>query len=99
MKKAAAHPTTSTAHGKAGFGLGTIALDLLDTTWRIAAPVLLFASFGIFIDIKAHTKPWATLLGLVIGFVFAALLLKKQLAAVEKREQTTRENQENEDKA
>jgi len=93
MKKAAAHPTTSNAHGRASFGLGAIALDLADTTWRIATPVLLFAGLGIFIDIKAHTKPWVTLLGLVIGFVFAGLLLKKQLAAVEKREA------KNEDKA
>jgi len=86
MKKAAAHPTTSNAHGKASFGLGTIALDLLDTTWRIATPVLLFAGIGIFVDIKAHTKPWVTLAGMVVGFVVAGLLLKKQLAAVEQRE-------------
>jgi len=87
MKKAAAHPTTSNADDT-GLGLGTIALDFLDTTWRIAAPVVLFAGIGIFVDIKAHTKPWLTLLGLVIGFVFAGLLLKKQLSAVAKREET-----------
>jgi F0F1-type ATP synthase assembly protein I len=88
MKKAADHPTTSNADGDAGFGFGTIALDLLDTTWRIAVPVVLFAGIGIFVDIKVHSKPWATLAGTVIGFVAAALLLKKQLATVEKREET-----------
>ena len=92
MKKAAAHPTTSNAHGQASLGLGTIALDLLDTTWRIATPVVLLAGLGIFIDIKAHTKPWLTLVGLVVGFVCAGLLLKQQLAAIQKRE-------DNEDKA
>jgi F0F1-type ATP synthase assembly protein I len=86
MKKAADHPTTSNAHGDADLGITTIALDFLDTTWRIAVPVVLFAGIGIFVDIKAHTKPWLTLLGAVIGFVFAGLLLKKQLAAVASRE-------------
>lgn len=82
MKKAAAHPTTSNADGDADFGIGTIALDFLDTTWRITVPVVVFAGIGIFVDIQAHTKPWMTLLGLVIGFVFAGLLVKKQLATV-----------------
>jgi F0F1-type ATP synthase assembly protein I len=86
MKKAADHPTTSNAHEDADLGIGTIALDFLDTTWRIAVPVVLFAGIGIFVDIKAHTKPWVTLLGVVIGFVLAGLLLKKQLTSVNNRE-------------
>jgi F0F1-type ATP synthase assembly protein I len=86
MKKAAAHPTTSNARKDASLGLGAIALDLMDTTWRIAVPVVLFAGIGIFVDIKAHTKPWVTLIGLVGGFVIAGFLLKEQLAAVEKRD-------------
>lgn len=94
MKKAADHPTTSNAHGNADFGITTIALDFLDTTWRIAVPVVLFAGIGIFIDKQAGTKPWLTLLGLVIGLGFAGLLLKKQLAAV-----AARDNSNNKDKA
>ena len=86
MKKAADHPTTSNAHGDAELGITTIALDFLDTTWRIAVPVVLFAGIGIFVDIKVHTKPWLTLLGLVVGLGFAGLLLKKQLAAVADRD-------------
>jgi uncharacterized membrane protein YfcA len=79
MKKAADHPTTSSAHGEAGFGIGAILLDLADTTWRIAVPVVLFSILGMFIDIKAHTKPWVTLAGLIIGFVIAGVLVKKLL--------------------
>ncbi len=86
MKKAAAHPTTHTTDGDIGFGLGALALDFLDTTWRIAVPVVLFAGTGIFADIHLHTKPWITLLGLVVGFAAAGVLVKRQLAAVSKRE-------------
>ncbi len=92
MKKAADHPTTSNADGDADFGITTIALDFLDTTWRIAVPVVLFAGIGIFVDIKIHTRPWMTLLGVLIGFVLAGLLLKKQLAAVTSREAGTKKN-------
>jgi len=67
--------------------LGTILLDLVDTAWRIATPVLLFAGIGIFIDKKIGSAPWITLLGVVIGFVGAGLLVKKQLSAVNQREQ------------
>jgi F0F1-type ATP synthase assembly protein I len=95
MKKAADHPTTSNAHGDADLGIATIALDFLDTTWRITVPVVLFAGIGIFVDIKAHTKPWLTLLGLVIGFAFAGLLLKKQLAAVAGRDKKEQDKEDN----
>jgi hypothetical protein len=67
--------------------LGTIVLDLADTAWRIATPVLLFAIIGIMLDKKLGSAPWVTLVGVVIGFVGSALLVKKQLAAINEREQ------------
>lgn len=94
MKKAADHPTTSNAHGDATFSVTTIALDFLDTTWRIAVPVVLFAGLGIFGDVKAHTKPWLTLAGLLVGLLFAGLLLKKQLSAVARRDQRSADHDE-----
>jgi F0F1-type ATP synthase assembly protein I len=66
--------------------LGTVALDLLNTAWRIAVPVLVFAGAGILADRQWNTAPWTTLLGLVVGFVFAGLLIQKQLAQVNDRE-------------
>lgn len=54
--------------------------ELADTTWRIAVPVLLFAGVGIVADRTWGSKPWVTLLGTAIGFVAAALLVKRQLA-------------------
>lgn len=56
-----------------------IVRELADTTWRIAVPVLLFAGVGIFADRNWGSKPWLTLLGTAIGFVCAALLVKRQL--------------------
>jgi len=86
MTKKAAAPTTNSLSGKDHFDLGTLATDLLDTTWRIAVPVLLFAGAGIFIDAKTGSAPWCTLLGTGIGFIFAGLLVKKQLAAAAEQE-------------
>ncbi len=81
MKKAAAQSTTKSASGNDHFDLGSLALDFLDTTWRIAVPVVIFAVLGIVADKQFGTKPWLTLIGMVIGFGLAGLLLKKQLQA------------------
>lgn len=58
-----------------------VMLDFVDTAWRIAIPVVLFAGAGIFIDKKVGSEPWITLLGVVVGFVVAGLLVKQQLMA------------------
>lgn len=83
----AADSTTNTSHNNDSLSLGAIALDLLDTAWRIAAPVLLFAVAGLLGDRQFNTKPWLTLLGMVIGFVGAGLLVKAQLARVNSKEE------------
>lgn len=79
MKTAADQPTTKSPN-EDHFSIAKLAADFLDTSWRIAVPVVIFALLGIFVDIKLGTKPWLTLIGTVIGFVFAGLLIKKQLA-------------------
>jgi len=56
-----------------------IGRELADTTWRIAIPVVLFACLGIVIDRNTGSRPWMTLLGMVIGFLIAAYLITKQL--------------------
>ncbi len=85
MKQAAAQPTTKSGNDTA-LGVGSIALTFLDTTWRIATPVVLFTLLGIFADRRLGSKPWITLLSVVIGFALAILLVKKQLAEVQKAE-------------
>lgn len=88
MTEKAAAKTTHAPSGNAHSTLGTLGLDLLDTTWRIIVPVLLFAGTGIFADRKADSAPWFTLLGVVLGFVVAGLLIKKQLARVEREDKS-----------
>lgn len=53
--------------------------EIADTTWRMTVPVVIFTFIGIFCDIKFHTKPWLTFLGVVIGFYFAIVLIKQQI--------------------
>ena len=53
--------------------------EIADTTWRMTVPVVIFAFIGIFIDIKLSSEPWATLLGVVVGFYFAYVLIKRQI--------------------
>lgn len=52
---------------------------LLETTWRIAVPVVIFTALGIYIDLQLGTKPWLTLLGTAIGFILAAMLIARLL--------------------
>lgn len=42
-------------------------------------PVVLFAGLGIFIDRSLDSGPWVTLLGMVVGFGCAVLLVKRQI--------------------
>ena len=84
MKKTAAHSTTNNlSHVPESLGSLHIGREFLDTTWRIAVPVILFAAIGIFADKHLGTKPWLTLLGVLIGFTLACLLVRRQLLASE----------------
>jgi F0F1-type ATP synthase assembly protein I len=85
MNKAADKPTTNASSGKT-LSPGAIGLQFLDTTWRIAVPVVIMTLIGIFVDLQLGTKPWLTLVAVVIGFALAGVLLKRQLDAVNKEE-------------
>ncbi|HEV7453860.1 MAG TPA: AtpZ/AtpI family protein [Candidatus Saccharimonadales bacterium] len=82
MKQEAAAKTTHDVSGDPTFGVGGVALAFLDTTWRIAVPVILFTIIGIYADLHLGTKPWLTLVSVVIGFVGAYRLVKKQIESV-----------------
>lgn len=86
MKQAAAHTTTKSANGNTPLILSTLGKDLIDTAWRIAVPVILAAVIGIIMDKNFGTAPWLTLSLTIGGFFIAGLLIKKQLAALEQRE-------------
>jgi Putative F0F1-ATPase subunit Ca2+/Mg2+ transporter len=75
-----AKPTTSDEDGSpAQPPKLRVGREIAETTWRMAVPVVLFAFIGIFADIKFGSAPWLTLLGVVIGFYFAVVLIKQQI--------------------
>lgn len=92
MKKTAAAKKTTTTSQVAPTTDGQLLKDvpsslrelrvgqmLLETTWRIAVPVILFTGIGIFADLHLKTQPWLTFLGVIIGFVLACVLIAKLL--------------------
>lgn len=82
MKKAAAHPTQPAPRAQSPFTVGSIGMQFLDTTWRIAVPVVLLVAAGIVADRHFGTKPWLTLLGALLGFMIAGFLVKREIDAV-----------------
>lgn len=63
----------------------TVLVDLVDTAWRVAIPVIIFAGLGLLADKNWSTGPLFTLLGTVLGLIFAGLLVSKQLKKVSGR--------------
>ena len=55
---------------------------MADTTWRMAVPTLLLAGLGLYLDRHYTNGPWFTLIGLVLGLVIAARLVKRQLTRI-----------------
>jgi uncharacterized membrane protein YfcA len=85
MKQAqAAVKTTQPASGDNLTTLGIIGMDVLNTAWRMALPVVILAVVGIFVDRAVDSAPLVTLLGVVLGFIIAGFLVKRQLAELER---------------
>ncbi len=79
MKQAAIQTTSEAKSAQPGFGLGGLAVQFLDTTWRMATPVLLMTTGGIWLDRHLGTKPWLTLVSVLVGFGIAAWMVRLQL--------------------
>ncbi len=90
----AADKTTHSPSGKTPSALAAFGTDFLDTAWRIAVPVILFTVAGIIADRTFNTAPWITFPAVVIGFVSAGLLVKRQLNALEAREEKEKSTHE-----
>jgi hypothetical protein len=50
-----------------------------DTTWRMFVPIIGIALLGVWADNTFATKPWMTAIGVTIGVVIAAVLVRQQL--------------------
>ncbi len=61
--------------------------DIADTTWRMFVPTLGCIGLGFAADMSWKTKPWMTILGVIVGVGLAALLVRRQFAKI-KREKT-----------
>lgn len=81
MKKTAAKSPTTSDRSVASKQTPKLRVgrEIADTTWRMTVPVMIFAFIGIFADIRLNTKPWLTLVGAIIGFYFAFVLIKRQI--------------------
>lgn len=81
--KTVAHDSTETTSDKGGKPATPSQLwvvrEIADTTWRMTIPVVIFTFIGIFIDLRADTSPWLTFAGVIIGFYFAVVLVRKQI--------------------
>ena len=82
MKKAADHPTTNSTLDGPTLGVGDVAVQFLDTTWRIAVPVTVLAVAGLVADRHFGSKPACTIIGAAAGFVIAGWLIRRQLDAI-----------------
>lgn len=80
MKKTAAHSATSINKTNSSQTLSTAQLgqNYLATGFRIFIPVILMVFVGAIGDSILRTKPWMTLIGLVIGFMLASIFVKRQ---------------------
>jgi uncharacterized membrane protein len=52
---------------------------MADTTWRMFIPIIGLTLLGVWADRSWHTKPWMTVIGIIVGTVIAAELVKRQL--------------------
>lgn len=51
--------------------------DIGDTTWRMFVPTIGLAVLGNLLDEKLGTKPWMLILGIGLGSIVTALLIKQ----------------------
>jgi F0F1-type ATP synthase assembly protein I len=85
MKKTAAHSATSINKTNTTQTISTLELgrSYFSTGWRIVTPVVLLVFIGAIGDTQLGSKPWLTLVGLVVGFMIASLLVKQQGSSTE----------------
>ncbi len=58
---------------------GVILATIGDTSWRMFVPTVGFTLLGVWLDGNLETTPWLMCGGIVIGFLGAFLLVKKQI--------------------
>ncbi|PID99441.1 hypothetical protein CSA80_01620 [Candidatus Saccharibacteria bacterium] len=70
-------PGSDKAHSKGA--TAAVLLDMADTTWRMFVPTIGLLLLGRHYDVRFGTKPWFMLIGVAVGALLAALLIKRQV--------------------
>lgn len=64
---------------------GVMLATIGDTTWRMFIPSIGLTLLGVWADGQLGAKPWLMIIGIVLGFLGAFLLVKKQLSDIAAR--------------
>ncbi|OYX53419.1 hypothetical protein B7Y92_02970 [Candidatus Saccharibacteria bacterium 32-50-13] len=62
-----------------------LAKTMGDITWRMFVPTVGLTILGLVIDTHQSTKPWMTITGIIVGTIITILLVRRQLAALQKK--------------
>lgn len=88
MKKVA-NTTTKERSGKAQVKTDisspdsrTVALQFLDTAWRVALPILVITYIGVKLDRQNDTMPLYSLIGFFLSLIMATILVYQQIKSV-----------------
>lgn len=68
------NPVPKPSKSQVIFMFGTMA----DTTWRMFIPIIGLALGGVWIDRTYGTKPFITIIGIIVGTAIAAYLVRLQ---------------------
>jgi hypothetical protein len=77
-------PGQQSTNSKPISGSTVLLLTALDTTWRAFVPTIGGLFLGIGIDNWLGIKPFATIGCMILGFVLSAILIARQLTAVQR---------------
>jgi F0F1-type ATP synthase assembly protein I len=91
MKKTAAHSAASAHRANAAttieFSLGN---EVANIVWRVLLPVVALVALGAVCDKAFGTKPWLTLIGAVVGFMTAVMLVRRRVGNPEAADKASR---------
>lgn len=59
---------------------------MADTTWRMFVPIIGLAVGGLLLDKQFHTTPVLMIIGIVLGIILAAVLVRRQLLSVQDKD-------------
>ena len=78
------------ATSSASVPASSVMATMADTTWRMFTPSVGLTLAGVWLDAQFGTKPWLMFGGIVLGFVGAFVLVKRQIAGGTRRKAAQR---------